>query len=226
MWILAMTTSTAQGGVALGRDDTLVDERDLTTGMIHGRELHPTIDTLLKKHQLAPSDLGLVAVDQGPGSYTGTRVGVVAAKGLSYALRIPIVGVCSLGAMAQNAQESGARGKLVALIDAKWKQVYAWQFFLTEMRPVPVGEPEAIRPDLLRDKLDEGTLVWGDNLKAFEDIFASFPQAAPRYPRARDILKLGVGKFQLKGAQDPFLLEPLYLRPTEAEARRRGLPLP
>jgi tRNA threonylcarbamoyladenosine biosynthesis protein TsaB len=118
LWTLGIETATAAGGVALMRDATLVAERAFERGMTHGRDVAPAIEALLRAHGLTARDLGLVAVDVGPGSHTGVRVGVAAARGLALGAGCALAGVVSLEAMA-------ADGPGVPVIDAGRKRLFA-----------------------------------------------------------------------------------------------------
>lgn len=99
-WTLGIETATAVGGVALLRGDATAAERAFERGMIHGRALAPAIEAVLRECGLTPRSLGLVAVDVGPGSHTGVRVGVASARGLAMGAGCAVVGVGSLDALA------------------------------------------------------------------------------------------------------------------------------
>lgn len=118
-WTLGIETAGAVGGVALLRGETTAAERAFERGMIHGRSLAPAIEAVLRECGLSPRGLGLVAVDVGPGSHTGVRVGVAAAKGLAMGAGCAIVGVGSLDALAADLP-AGA----VPAIDAGRRRVF------------------------------------------------------------------------------------------------------
>src|SRR5687767_60429 len=101
MKTLAIETSGLVGGVAILDGERVLGERIFDKGMIHGRELAPSIAQLSKETGVGLRELDLIAVDIGPGSYTGLRVGLAAAKGFCLALKKPILGVVSLDAMAE-----------------------------------------------------------------------------------------------------------------------------
>ncbi|OGG55254.1 MAG: tRNA (adenosine(37)-N6)-threonylcarbamoyltransferase complex dimerization subunit type 1 TsaB [Candidatus Handelsmanbacteria bacterium RIFCSPLOWO2_12_FULL_64_10] len=118
-WTLGIETATAVGGVALLRDAATAAERTFERGMIHGRALAPAIEAVLRECGLSPRDIGLVAVDVGPGSHTGVRVGVAAAQGLAMGAGCALVGVGSLDAVAADgafpAIDAGRRRVFVRL---------------------------------------------------------------------------------------------------------------
>src|SRR5262245_48217371 len=104
MRTLGIETSGGRGGVALLNGPRILGARLFEKGMVHGREIAPATRELLEEAGLAPADLELLACDIGPGSYTGLRVGLAAAKGLALALGRPLVGVASLDALAEAAR--------------------------------------------------------------------------------------------------------------------------
>lgn len=129
MKIIGIETSSIQGGVAaleVVAGDIVkwkVKEITIHKGLIHGRLLVPALDRLLNKVKWRKDKIDLVAVDIGPGSYTGLRVGLAIAKTLSFLLNTKIVGVSSLDALLAN-PPAGDYDFLCPVIDAKWHQVY------------------------------------------------------------------------------------------------------
>lgn len=141
MLYLAVETSSLRGSLGLFEDGRCLDEAFLPEGLVHGREVIATLQRLLGERDLRPSALGGLAVSLGPGSYTGIRVGVTAAKSLAFALRLPLVGVSShevLAAGAAWSAEPGPQGVprfLVPLLDGRCDQFYGALF---EDSPVPL----------------------------------------------------------------------------------------
>ena len=102
---LALETSGAVGSVALALEDGTVVERTFPEGTTHGTGLFPACRDLLAEEGREIGEVGLVAVSQGPGSFTGLRVGVSAAKGLAFGLGCDLVGVSTLDVLAENGRE-------------------------------------------------------------------------------------------------------------------------
>jgi len=217
MHILGIESSGARGGVALLEDERVLGERIFEKGMVHGRDIAPAIDALLREHRLAPADLDLVAVDIGPGSYTGLRVGIAAAKGLCLALERPAAGVASVDALVHEVSAPVA----VAAIDAKWNQIYGAVY----ERGVRAGPIVAEKPEEFARRVPAGATVVGDAPAAHPAVFAHATVAGPdhAYPRPSIVALLG-----LRGGrrEDAASLAPMYLRPTEAEVnlKRRQNP--
>ena len=215
MRILAIESSGRQGSVALLDGDRVQGETVFETGMVHGRDIAPGIEALLRVAGLPPGGLDLVAVDIGPGSYTGLRVGLAAAKGLCLALGKPLAGVVSLDALA--AQLAGRAKVVVPAFDAKWDQVYGALYEGATRTAGPFAEP----PAAFAARVPAGALVAGDALEKSEALFAARGAVvAPRrdwFPRASTVGRLAAAS----GARlDPATAAPLYLRKTEAELKR------
>jgi tRNA threonylcarbamoyladenosine biosynthesis protein TsaB len=185
------------------------------------------LDQILKKANWRKSDIGLVAVDIGPGSYTGLRVGLAIAKIMSYALKADIIGVSSLDALASGlAGQAAAVRYFCPVIDARWNQVYS-AFYRADGRPNGrMTDYLAISPEdlvkLIRRYPGE-VLLSGDGLKSYGPVFERLGARARRaeerfwLPRARQIAILGAELYQAGRRDDPIKIMPLYLRRTEAE---------
>lgn len=229
MLVLAIESATLQGGVALARVPGLSVEIMFERGMVHGRDMAQAIDSLLQEQSVRLQNLDLIVCDIGPGSYTGLRVGLAYARTLCWALSKPIVGVASLDALARQyarAHPDLADGTLLApAIDAKWNQVY---HALYEVRAGVVHRlkgPYADPPDQAFCA-GPSRVVFGDALESLlspKDLSPSVkvdPDPSMWFPKPLMVLELGALKFN-DGAVDNLLgLEPLYLRPTEAELKR------
>ena len=122
MKILALETSAKAVSAAVSEDGRILAAGYQDTGLTHSRTLMPIVEGLLKNTGLDASSLDAIAVSVGPGSFTGIRIGVSAAKGLAFALEKPCVPVSTLAAMARNAAFAG--GLLICAMDARRKQVY------------------------------------------------------------------------------------------------------
>ena len=152
MLTLAFESSAKAASVALLRDGSLVSQYSQCSGLTHSRTLLPMAEDLLKNAELTLADIDLFAVAQGPGSFTGIRIGVSTVKGLSWACDKPCVGVSTLEGMAWHGLAAG--GLICPVMDARRQQVYnalfeireGKPFRLTEDRPLSLAElGEALR---------------------------------------------------------------------------------
>ena len=122
MKILALETSAKSVSAAVVENGAVLASSYQNTGLTHSRTLMPLVDGMLKAAELSLDAMGLVAVAQGPGSFTGLRIGVSAAKGLAWAKELPCCGVSTLLAMAQNLRHMDVI--IVCAMDARRNQVY------------------------------------------------------------------------------------------------------
>lgn len=221
MLVLGVESSGPRGGVALLEEGRTLGEALFEAGMVHGREIAPAADRLLRAAGKGPADLGLVAVDIGPGSYTGLRVGLAAGKGLAYALGRPLIGVPSLDVLAEAA--AGLGGTIVPALDAKWDQVYGAMYEIRNGRPERTTDMLAERPEVFAARVPSGALVVGDALERHAELFtARGARLAPRdlwSPKPSLVASLGLARHREGLRHDSATLVPLYLRKTEAEEK-------
>ena len=209
MRVLAIESCGTQGGVALAEDGRTLGETIFESGMVHGRDIAPSIEALCRSTGVALESLDRIAVDVGPGSYTGLRVGIAAAKGLCLALGKPAVAVASLDALAAQV----AADAVATVLDAKWDQVYGALYEKGRRTTEFLAEA----PDAFVRRVPPGATVVGDALRKQAALFAG-RTLAPRelwWPKPSTIARLAMDL----PAVDAARLVPLYLRPTEAEVK-------
>lgn len=145
MNVVAIETATEMVGVAVRAEDGSEAVFTLSGRRRHVETLAPALEHLLDQLGLTASDLNLVAVDLGPGLFTGLRVGVAAAKALAQALGLGVVGCSSLDILTRAAHERGHRGYLLAAVDARRGEVFA---SVRQLRPDPGAAQDVIAPGL------------------------------------------------------------------------------
>src|SRR5574337_469088 len=161
MKVLGIETSGNVGGVAICEDRHIIIAKDFG-GMQHGKELIPTIKNAFLEIGWTPKDIDLIAVDVGPGSYTGLRVGVTCAKTMAYALNKPVIDVPIFDIIA----ETYAIGSIpiCPIIDARRKHVYACIYKLEGVQRKRHSEFLVIRPEKLLPILPRPVIVFGDGI--------------------------------------------------------------
>lgn len=220
--VLGIETATVLGGVALVSDaGELLGEITLRNHENHSERILPALAWLLATLDLTPRDLAAVAVSQGPGSFTGLRAGIAAAKGLAFSLAVPLFGIPTLEALAANAP-SGA-GLVCAVLDARRGEVFRALFRrgLADTRRI---EPDRLVPLVsLADEMPADCLVVGELPAAFSEMLP--PGSAVRFapphlghPRAAVIAALGSAARLAFRASELMTLMPHYLRPCDAVA--------
>jgi tRNA threonylcarbamoyladenosine biosynthesis protein TsaB len=223
--ILALDTSTPRAAVAVATAAGAVYAATTDPDQRHGRNLVPTVRDRLRAAGLAPRDLDLIAVGRGPGSYTGLRIGLTAAKTLAYAAGKPLVGHDSLEVIARNAPEGARRVAIIA--DAQRGDVYAADFARAEPGgPLVRTAPTRIEP-LARwlDRLAGGTVVLGPGLDRLRPpLPPSVRRVEPSadWPDGRRLIDLTREAWRAGRRDDPWFLEPLYLRRSAAEDQWGG----
>ena len=221
MWICGIETTTRSGEVALLKDEKPAGVRSFEGQCAHAAGIFPSLRGLLRSCGIGPADVDLFVVDRGPGSYTGVRVGVAAAKVLAFALERPVVGVGLFEVIAQNLPSDLTAPAAACILDARLGQVYAALYELPERRPVFlnfVGSPEELLP-----RLPQGTVVFGDGIMRYSEVFGGFERGDADWarPRASVVARLGARRFLEQGAEELDKLTPLYLRLSVAEQKLR-----
>ena len=227
MKILALESSAIAASAALCEDEMLLGQTYLHTGLTHSQTLLPMAADLLEQCGLKPQDLDLIAVAAGPGSFTGLRIGVAAAKGLAWAAELPCAGCSTLEAMAWSL--AGFQGEVCAAMDARRHQVYNARFQVNGTAPHRLTPDRAIAlADLVKEL--EGTsvpqIVVGDGAQlCYDALTAAGIPAVLAPPNLRMQSAWGVARMGLELARtgqtvSPGELVPIYHRLSQAERER------
>ena len=150
MLILAFETSAKAGSVALLDEKKLLGESYQNTGLTHSQTLMVMAEDLLKQCGKTMTDVTAVAVAEGPGSFTGVRIGVAAAKGLAWGGQIPCYGVSTLEAMAETL--GVYQGYICPVMDARRAQVYNALFYVNQGTIERVARTVPLRCPIWRKK--------------------------------------------------------------------------
>ena len=229
MNLASIETSGAMGSVALLEGNRVVAHQSFEHGLQRGRDLVPTLKKLFREVGWNPREqLDLLAVDLGPGSYTGLRVGITCAKTISYLTGAPVVGVVSLDALAENAPEETLH--VCPVIDAKRNEVYSAIYARRDGALVRETEPMVIRPEELSSRLPHRTLLLGNGTPAFTQLPPqSNIEIAPQElwtVRAETIARLGLKLYESGKRGDALRLSPIYLRRPAAEEKLKATKAP
>ncbi|VAV84400.1 tRNA threonylcarbamoyladenosine biosynthesis protein TsaB [hydrothermal vent metagenome] len=230
--ILAIDTSSVAGSIALIQDGSVTDELTVGKAGRHSEWLLPAIEEFLKGCKLDISEVDLFAAGNGPGSFTGLRIGVSTLKGLAWALSRPVIGVSTLEALAMNIK--GQDALICPVFDARKGQVYTAFFILKHGCLERVTPDVAVNPEEISGLLagtgllgesvplifiGHGLSVYGELIKAEID-GSSFAEEGLWDVSAGNIGLLASSKFG--EAVTPVELLPTYRRPSEAEFKRNS----
>lgn len=221
--ILSIETGTDICSVALANDGELMALRESDEGRDHAKKVALFVDELLRETGVQPSDIDAIAVGKGPGSYTGLRIGVSFAKGMCYALNIPLIAIGSLDALTEVAREDFEAGileveeadwtkaKLCPMVDARRMEVYA-QVFDVEGHAQSDVVAEVVTEESFKQWRGEGKFViFGNGAKKCAKVL---PDAIIEnvVPSARGIVRLAEEAFNAGKFEDLAYFEPFYLK--------------
>jgi tRNA threonylcarbamoyladenosine biosynthesis protein TsaB len=223
MLILGITTSTMQVGSAIGGHEGVLASIHTSKAKRHAEALVPSIDFLRRQARIDLDEVSCVAVDVGPGLFTGLRVGIATGKAMAHALRVPMIGVSSLDLTAFPVRFSPRL--VVVALDARRGEV-----FTASYRQVPGGiqrlaDGIVCTPDDLAGDLTatgEDVLLIGDGALRYRETFEDLGSVeigdqGLAYPSAASLVQLAHARALREEWVQPSELEPLYLRKPDAE---------
>ena len=211
-FILNIETATKNCSVSIAKNgETILCKEIAEEGYSHAEKLHVFIEEIIAEAKISVQDLAAIAVSQGPGSYTGLRIGVSAAKGLCFALNIPLIAVDTLQTLASQAKVSD--GKIIPMLDARRMEVYS-EIFNANLE---------IEREIQAEVIDENSfaaftetiyfvgdcaekckqVLTKENFVFLEDI---------KYPSASAMSKISFDKYQKSDTVDVAYFEPYYLK--------------
>lgn len=212
-------------GAALIQEDKLIGEIRTNHRKTHSEQLLPMIDQLLTLCECSLSEIDVLAVSLGPGSFTGIRIGVATVKGLAQALNKPVVGVNSLEALAW--QANAFHGQVIPLIDAQRKLVYTAAYRFEASGVTTLRAPDVLHIQELLDELapsTEAVFFLGDALPLHRQIIvdtlgsrARFALPLQEMPSAASLGQCAMGKALAGETVSAADIQPIYLRTSQAE---------
>ena len=227
MLILAFETSAKAASVALMDDKKLLGESYQNTGLTHSQTLMVMAEDLLKQCGKTVADVTAVAVAEGPGSFTGVRIGVAAAKGFAWGGELPCYGVSTLEAMAEHL--GIYQGYVCPCMDARRSQVYNALFYVNQGKLTRIREDRAIALSELGEELkplSEPVFLVGDgSILTYHTLSQEIPNLVlppehRMHQRATGVALLAAKKIAVGDPGDGNALTPNYLRLSQAERER------
>jgi tRNA threonylcarbamoyladenosine biosynthesis protein TsaB len=222
--LLILETSGRAGQVAVAQGATLRGARRLEEARRHARDLAPAVAELLAEQHWQPRALHGVIVSRGPGSYTGLRVGIMAAKTLAYATGCTLLAVDTFAAVALQGPAEALVQDVIA--DAQQDRVYVQRF--ARPRAEAAWQPQLDlgieRVELWLARLGEDMWISGPGLHSYAGrlpLGSRIVAAEHWEPRAESLVALGLPRYLRGERDDVWTVEPLYLRPSAAEEQRQ-----
>ncbi|WP_264560319.1 tRNA (adenosine(37)-N6)-threonylcarbamoyltransferase complex dimerization subunit type 1 TsaB [Flavobacterium sp. N2270] len=211
-FILSIETATKNCSVALSNEGKTVALKEVADqNFSHAERLHVFIEEILKENNITYKDLSAIAISKGPGSYTGLRIGVSSAKGLCYALNIPLISIDTLTSLAK--QIKIEEGIIIPMIDARRMEVYAAFFnsnfeMIKEVKALVIDENSFSDINATIHLIGDGAqkfkaILTDDKFRFYEDVV---------YPSANEMSFLAFEKYKKSDFENVAYFEPYYLK--------------
>jgi len=226
-YIIQLETTTKQCSVALSYKGNCISKKVLLAEHFsHDEKLHVFIREVLQEASVGFSKLDAVSISKGPGSYTGLRIGVAAAKGLCFALDLPLIGIHTLELMVQPFIGKAEYAFFIPMLDARRMEVYT-AIFDNSKTWIQETNALVLEAQSFYDLLgDSPCLVFGNGASKFKTlqpkINAHFTETVS-YPSAEDMSKLAWLEFQKKNFEDLATFEPFYLKDFQTTPPKKEL---
>ena len=224
MKILGIDTSSMAASVAVIEDNKLICEYTINTKKTHSQKLMPMIENMLGLSDLKVREIDAIAVCEGPGSFTGLRIGMATAKAIAHVNDIPVIGVNSLEALAANMNLCDK--KICSILDAQRNQVYTGRYQYEGTKLVEIKEIGIQQIDELLEELAQSGEQWilvGEAVYKYEDKIREIsnieiPAASNNVTKAGSLCSVAKVKFdEGKDIFDCYTVNPLYIRKSQAE---------
>jgi tRNA threonylcarbamoyladenosine biosynthesis protein TsaB len=214
--ILNIETSTTLCSVSIAKDGKIIALKEINEGYTHAENLHVFIKEVLEKAGKIPKDLNAIAVGGGPGSYTGLRIGVSAAKGLAFALQIPLIAINTLVTMAATAISQNRSDILYCpMLDARRMEIYT-AIFDVNLNTVKETSPQIIsEEDISFFNTGKPICFFGDGMPKCKDLLKKTPSSSfidNIVPSADALAELAYKKLLNGQFEDVAYFEPFYLK--------------
>ena len=225
MRILAFDSTALTASVAVTEDEKLIAEITLNNGNTHSQTLLPKAESLFRMLEITADDIDIFAVSEGPGAFTGVRIGAASVKGLAFGRDAQCIGVSTLEALAYNLR--GYAGIICPVMNARRSQVYTAIFESDGEKLTRLTEDMAIAAEELDEMLaayEKDVRLSGDGIEvALENFTKTKPQAVPEeetYQSGYSVAMVALAKYREGVRGSDAELAPTYLRLSQAERER------
>jgi len=215
--ILNIETATTNCSVSISENENIICTMELDEGYSHAENLHPFIQKVLTDSKLEIGNLHAVSVSCGPGSYTGLRIGVSAAKGICYALNIPLISINTLKVLSKQVAEDYHETDMVLcpMLDARRMEVYSavYDLQLNEIRKTEANIID--ESSVTYFTFNKPTLFFGNGMPKCKELFQAIPNSQfieNLIPTSKNMAQISFDLFQKKQFEDVAYFEPFYLK--------------
>lgn len=215
MLVLGVETSTESTSLGIIENNSPLIEINSFTPFTHSEKINILLKNIFEVIDIGFKDLKLLAVSIGPGYFTALRVGLSFVKAIEFVHKIPVVGVITLDALAHETPFCRGNLKVIPIIDAQKGQVYTVTYHCKGNKLERVTDYSIVSPADIEFDAETVFIGAGKGAEFFKDSNVILKKS----PSSLTIAKLGLEKYLKSGADDVTLLEPFYLRITDAEAR-------
>ncbi len=217
-YILHIESSSTVCSVALSNNETLIAVKELNSGYTHAENMHVFIQEVLKEAGIIASQLNAISVSSGPGSYTGLRIGFSTAKGLAYALQIPLISVDTLKALTTLAIETNNGDTKVLycpMMDARRMEVYT-ALYTHELEPIKLPNALVLTEESVLSFANlKPICFFGDGMLKAKSLLEMLPNThfmENMYPGAKAMIGLAYRQYTNQDFVDVAYAEPFYLK--------------
>lgn len=215
VYLLCIETSTTNCSVAIAKNGlVIIQKEDNSAQYSHAESLHVFIKEILDREQISMNQLAGIVISKGPGSYTGLRIGVSTAKGLCYALNIPLISVNTLESLAHQVISKTKDQYVIPMLDARRMEVFT-AVFDSEFNTVQDTNALILDENSYAEFLNQKACVFiGNGVAKFQEVCAHAHATfvTQQFPSATELGKIGFKKFQNKQFEDVAYFEPFYLK--------------
>ena len=215
-YLLHIESTSTVCSIAISKDAELVALKELNNGYTHAENLHVFIEQLLKETSLSSKDLNAISISSGPGSYTGLRIGFSAAKGLAYALQIPLITIDTLKALSNSViQKTKSDALFCPMMDARRMEVYCAVYDNSFNEVLHIQALVLDETSIQSFHLNKDIYFFGDGMPKAKDLLQSLPNAHfidDVTASASSMISLAFKKYQANDFADVAYSEPNYLK--------------
>ncbi len=211
-YILNIETATRNCSLALSQDGKTIALKEIAeAGYSHAEKLHVFIEAILKENNVGYGDLSAIAVSQGPGSYTGLRIGVSSAKGLCYALNIPLIAIDTMETLAKKLNVEN--GQIIPMLDARRMECFT-AVFNSKHEKIREIKAEIIDENSFSD-ISETIHFIGDGASKCKEVLTGSQfvfHDEIEFPSANEMSEISFEKYKKSDTVDVAYFEPFYLK--------------